>query len=293
MLSSTVTASAALLDHLFCLWPEVKRTKMRQWLRFGAVHVNDRPVTRHDHPLQPGDVITIRPRKAPPQVAPLPAGLHLLHEDESILVILKPAGLLTVATDTERQRTAFRFLTDHLRERTGDARARLWIVHRLDRDTSGLIVLARTEEAKLALQESWDLAEKQYQAVVEGALEQKQGTLRGHLDESQPHRVYAAARPGPSTREAITHYRVVREGYGRSLLDITLETGRRHQIRVQLAAAGHPIVGDVTYGGKPASSTRRLALHATALRFQHPATGREMCFQSPLPEDLARLVPGR
>lgn len=289
----TVTSPSPLLPQLFALWPEVKRNKVKQWLRFGAVHVNDRPVTRHDHPLQTGDIITIRPQKAPPPTTPLPSGLHVLHEDESVLVIHKPAGLLTVATDTERQRTAFRLVTQWLREITRDPKARLWIVHRLDRETSGLLVLARTEEAKLALQESWQQAEKRYLAVVEGALAEKNGTLRGHLDESQPHRVHAAARPGPATREAVTHYRVLREGFGRSLLEITLETGRRHQIRVQLAAAGHPIVGDVLYGGQPAARTRRLALHATELRFTHPGTGAEMSFASPLPEELARLVPGQ
>jgi 23S rRNA pseudouridine1911/1915/1917 synthase len=287
----TVSVRAPLLEHLFTLWPEVKRTKVKQWLRFGAVHVNEQPVSRHDHPLQPGDVISIRPQKAPPPTTPLPAGLNVLHEDASVLVIHKPAGLLTVATDTERQRTAFRLVTEYLRERTRDDKARLWIVHRLDRETSGLIVLARTEEAKMTLQETWEQAEKRYLAVVEGALEQKQGTLRGHLDESQPHRVFAAAKPGATTREAVTHYRVLREGFGRSLLEIRLETGRRHQIRVQLSAAGHPIVGDVTYGGKPAARTKRLALHAAGLSFPHPESGRTLSFESPLPEELARLVP--
>ncbi len=292
MSPKNVVTPAPLLEQIQAFWPETKRTRIKQWLRFGAVHVNDRVVTRHDHPLQAGDVIAIRPQKAPPPAPPLPSGVHVLFEDASVLVIHKPSGLLTVATDTERERTAFRFLTDYVRETTRDGRARLWIVHRLDRETSGLLVLAKSEEAKLFLQENWNRAVKTYQAVVEGKPAADEATLRNALDETQPHRVYAAARPGPTTREAVTRYRVLRSGYGRSLLEVVIETGRRHQIRVQLAAAGHPIVGDTTYGGKPASGTRRLALHATALRFPHPDSTRELSFESPLPADLAKLVPG-
>jgi len=291
MSPKTVPTPAPLLEQILAFWPETKRTRVKQWLRFGAVHVNGRAITRHDHPLQAGDVVDIRPQKAPPPAPPLPPGLHVLFEDASVLVIHKPAGLLTVATDTERERTAFRILTEYLRKTTRDGRARLWIVHRLDRDTSGLLVLAKTEAAKQTLQEGWDQAVKIYHAVVEGVPEPAEATLRNPLDESQPHRVYACARAGATTREAVTHYRVVRSGFGRSLLEVRIDTGRRHQIRVQLAEAGHAIVGDTTYGGKPASGTRRLALHAASLRFQHPDSGREMTFESPLPAELARLVP--
>lgn len=291
MSPKTVPAPAPLLEQILAFWPETKRTRVKQWLRFGAVHVNDRVVTRHDHPLQAGDVIAIRPQKAPPPAPTLPPGLHVVFEDGSILVVHKPAGLLTVATDTERERTAFRILTDYLRETTRDGRARLWIVHRLDRETSGLLVLAKTEQAKLFLQENWEQAVKTYLAVVQGRPEPAEATLRSQLDETQPHRVYAVAKPGPTTREAVTRYRVLRSGFGRSLLEVGIETGRRHQIRVQLAEAGHPIVGDTTYGGKPASGTKRLALHATALRFPHPDGDREVSFESALPAELAKLVP--
>lgn len=290
MTPKTATEPAPLLPFLLAQWPEVKRTKMKQWLRFDAVKVNDRTVTRHDHPLQPGDVVSIQPQKAPPPTTPLPAGLAVVHEDDVILVIRKPVNLLTIATDTEREKTAFRIMTDYLRESSRFSKDRLWIVHRLDRETSGLLVLAKTEEAKTWLQENWARMEKRYQAVVEGVMPAAAGKLVGHIDETQPHRVFATDRPTATTREATTHYTVLGTGYGRSLVEITLETGRRHQIRVQLAAAGHPIVGDEKYGAKT-DPIHRIALHATYLKLLHPADERELAFESPLPQDVARLVP--
>jgi len=291
MTSKTATESAALLPFLLTHWPEVKRTKIKQWLRFDAVKVNGRAINQHDHQLQPGDVISIQPQKAPPVTTPLPAGLSVVHEDDELLVIRKPVNLLTIATDTEREKTAFRIMTDYLRESTHGRHDRLWIVHRLDRETSGLLVLAKTEDAKTWLQENWARMEKRYHAIVEGKPPAETGTLKGFIDETQPHRVYATDHASPTAREATTHYRVLGTGYGRSLLEITLETGRRHQIRVQLAAAGCPIVGDEKYGAK-SDPIKRIGLHASYLKLLHPEDERELIFQSPLPQDLARLVPG-
>lgn len=290
MTSKTATESAPLLPFLLAQWPEVKRTKVKQWLRFDAVKVNGRTITQHDHTLQPGDVVSIQPQKAPPPTTALPAGLNIVHEDDELLVIRKPVNLLTIATDTERDKTAFRIMTDYLRESTFGSKDRLWIVHRLDRETSGLLVLAKSEDAKVWLQENWHRMDKQYLAVVEGTLKAPAGKLVHHIDETQPHRVYALDHTTATTREAVTHYRVLGTGYGRSLLEITLETGRRHQIRAQLAATGHPIVGDEKYGAK-SDPVKRIALHASDLKLLHPRDERELTFHSDLPQDLARLVP--
>lgn len=290
MTAKTVTDPAPLLNFLFAQFPEVKRTKVKQWLRFSGVQVNGQPVTQHDYPLQPGDIITIAPQKAPPPITPLPAGLNVVFEDESILVIRKPVNLLTIATDTERDKTAFNLMTEYLRESSRSSKARLWIVHRLDRETSGLLVLAKSEETKNWLQENWERMEKRYLAVVEGTLPAASGTLTGYIDETQPHRVYALDHPSPTAREAKTHYKVLGTAFGRSLVEVTLETGRRHQIRVQLAAAGCPIVGDEKYGAKT-NPVKRIALHAMALKLLHPEDERELVFQSPLPQELTRLVP--
>lgn len=290
MTSKTATESAPLLPFLLAQWPEVKRTKVKQWLRFDAIKVNGRTITQHDHKLQPGDVVSIQPQKAPPVTTPLPAGLSVVHEDDELLVIRKPVNLLTIATDTERDKTAFRIMTDYLRESTHGTKDRLWIVHRLDRETSGLLVLAKSEDAKVWLQENWHRMDKRYLAVVEGSMKAPSGKLVNHIDETQPHRVYALDHTTATTREAVTHYRVLGTGYGRSLLEVTLETGRRHQIRAQLAAAGCPIVGDDKYGAK-SNPVKRIALHASDLKLLHPRDERELTFHSSLPQDLARLVP--
>ena len=161
--------------------------------------------------------------------------------------------------------------------------------HRLDRETSGLMIFAKNEPAKVALQEGWDTVEKKYFAVIEGAPPGDAGKFDSHLDESNPLKVYPAKEEGPETRHAITHYRVTKKGSATTLVELTLETGRRHQIRVQLAEAGCPIVGDKKYGAQT-NPIKRIALHATSLRFLHPVTREEMRFDSPLPGDLGRLV---
>lgn len=287
----TVPEPQPLLPFLFTAWPEVKRTKVKQWLKFGSVRVNDTVVTRHDHALEAGDKVSILPVKAPPpQAEDLPEGLTILHEDEDIIVIHKPAGLLTMATDTEKERTAYSFLTTYRRDSKHSGKARVWIVHRLDRETSGVLLFAKTEEAKETLQTEWQSYEKRYLALVEGALPTSSGTFRDYLDESQPHRVFVRHGGGQDARLAVTHYRVLRHGMGRTLVELTLETGRRHQIRLQLAEAGCPVVGDTKYGAK-SNPVRRVALHSAMLRIEHPVTGDSMTFESPLPAELAKLLP--
>jgi 23S rRNA pseudouridine1911/1915/1917 synthase len=150
------------------------------------------------------------------------------------------------------------------------------------------MVFAKNAEAKAALQSGWDQAEKRYEAVVEGKLRGDSGVFDSHLDERNPFKVYSAA-PSEHTRHAVTRYKVLARREWRTLVELTLDTGRRHQIRVQLADVGCPIVGDKKYGAK-SDPAKRLALHACGLRFPHPETGKEMRFESPLPKDLARLM---
>jgi 23S rRNA pseudouridine1911/1915/1917 synthase len=284
----TVTRPAELLACLFQAWPEVKRKQVRQWLKLGSVTVNGKVVTRFDHGVRPGDQISIQPKGWAPPGALLRGGIRIRHEDAAILVIEKRSGLLSIASSSESDQTAYAMLTDHVRLGLRQSRERVWIVHRLDRETSGLMVFAKNEAAKRALQENWAAAEKKYLAVVEGAPPGDSGLLDCHLDESDPLKVRPAP-PGPGTRRALTRYRLVKKGAATSLVELTLETGRRHQIRVQLAKAGCPIVGDKKYGALT-NPGRRLALHASALRFLHPVTGEELRFVSPLPGELGRLV---
>jgi 23S rRNA pseudouridine1911/1915/1917 synthase len=215
---------------------------------------------------------------APPP-ALIPAPLRLIHEDADLLVIDKPPGLLTIADLSERERTAYRLLRGWMEGR--DA-GRIFIVHRLDRETSGLLVVARTLKAKDALQEQFRARtpERVYVARVEGAVREDTGTLTSRLTEDRSLRVRPARAPREG-REAITRYRVLAREEGATLLELTLVTGRRGQIRAQLAALGHPIVGDRAYGSRH-DPLRRVCLHATRLGFVHP-DGRRVVFESPPP----------
>ena len=285
---STVEEPAELLTYLFTTWPEVKRKQVRTWLKFQAVTVNDRPITQFNHGLLPGDVVAIRSDRFAVPKTVLASGMKVFFEDASLIVIDKPENLLSVASEAEPEKTAYFQLTDYLRQGRAHARDRVWIVHRLDRETSGLMIFAKTAAAKQSLPAAWDQAEKRYEAVVEGRLGAESGVFESDLDETNPFKVYSTAR-NPQTRHAVTHYRVLARGRRRTLVELKLETGRRHQIRVQLADAGYPIAGDKKYGAKT-DPVKRLALHACALKLPHPVTQKELRFTSPLPRELARLV---
>ena len=284
----TVAAPTELLSYLFMQWPELKKKQIRTWLKYQAVTVNGRPISQFNHPLQPGDVVAIRTDRFAIPKTQLASGMKVYHEDATLIVIDKPENLLSVASLAEGEKTAYFQLTDYLRQGKDHARDRIWIVHRLDKETSGLMVFAKTPEAKAALQGGWESVTKRYEAVVEGQLQRDSGALDSHLDESSPYRVRSAP-ASEQTRHALTRYRVLARAAKRTLVALELETGRRHQIRVQLADLGHPIVGDEKYGAKT-NPAHRLALHACGLIFPHPLTGEEMKFESPLPKDLAKLV---
>ncbi len=286
--SHTVERPAELLAFLFACRSEVKRTKVRQLLKHGSVEVNGRSITRFNHPLQTGDVVSIRTKGEVRAKGLLPPGMKVLFEDASLIVIEKPENLLSMASETERDKTAYAFLTDYVRRGNPRSRERVWIVHRLDRETSGLMVFAKTEAAKRALQANWHKVDKRYLAVVEGNPPADHGVLRSHLDESSPWKVYSAP-PSKRTRHAVTNYRVMKKIATRTLIELTPETGRRNQIRVHLADAECPIIGDHKYGART-NPARRLGLHASSLQFKHPLSGELLAFELPLPQDLARLV---
>lgn len=212
-------------------------------------------------------------------------GVEILYEDDDLIVINKEAGLLTMASQRhDRQRTAYRELMAYVRQQ--DPKARIFIVHRLDRDTSGVIVFAKNEHTKYALQKNWHdvVEERTYLAYVEGKVEQKEGTIKSWLKETKTHKVYVTPN-AEGAKEAVLHYNVIRSGSQYSLLKVNLETGRKNQIRVQLAEINHPIVGDKLYGatGNPIG---RLGLHASVLAFKHPTTKKLVRFEAPRPKQF-------
>lgn len=276
---STGSVGAVQLDQrLRALYPDASGRSLKQWLATSRVRVNGAVVRRGDAPVGADDRVELA--APPPPACPQPLGL--VHEDEDILVVDKPSGLLSVATEGERTRTAYRLLRDWVTAR-GPTAARLFIVHRLDRETSGLIVFAKTVSAKRALQSQFAArsVERVYVALVEGVPRTMEGALTSRLTEDRSLRVRPTSdrRAG---REAITRYRVVARRREGTLLELRLVTGRRGQIRAQLAAAGHPIAGDREYGART-DPLGRLALHATRLGLAHPRGGRLVFESSPPP----------
>ncbi len=217
-----------------------------------------------------------------------PGGLKFLYEDRDILVVDKPSGLLTMGTERDKTRTAYCLTTDYVRRGNPKSRNRVFIVHRLDRDTSGVLLFAKTEAAKAILQGQWDVTEKKYLAIVHGHLARKEGTISTYLAENSAHNVYSTTDPQQG-KLSHTAYRVLREAKGFSLVEIDLLTGRKNQIRVHFAGIGHPVVGDRKYGGEKTSHPR-LALHARSISFPHPLDGRRMTFEAEVPEHFVRLL---
>jgi 23S rRNA pseudouridine1911/1915/1917 synthase len=293
-----VASRCELLPYLIGLPLGLSRKQANGLLRFRAVTVKGRATVRHDTELAPGDVVTIATRKQVSGAALERHRLAIVHLDDAVVVVEKPAGLLSMGSEREKEKTAYRILNTHLKALMKTSAQQVFIVHRLDRETSGLMMFARTESAQAALQRNWKGVEKRYLAVVEGVPVEAQGTLKDRLVESSKSLTVHRVEEGGEL--AITHYRVVRAKGDRSLLELTLETGRRNQIRVQLAALGHPVIGDRKYGAKfgakfdgKTDPARRLALHACELKFRHPVSGAPMEFHSALPARLKVLIEAR
>jgi len=212
----------------------------------------------------------------------LPRNLEILYEDDDIIVVNKPAGLLTVKTETDKTKTAQYILTDYIRKGNYKSHRQIYVVHRLDQWTSGVLIFAKSHEIKEKLQEQWKETKKKYLAVVHGHLKQKEGVISSYLAENKFFVVYSTKDPSKG-KLAHTAYKVIKESERFSLVEVDLLTGRKNQIRVHLADLGHPIVGDRKYG-KEDDEYKRLALHAKSISFKHPKSGKQMMFESKIPE---------
>ncbi|TGM01957.1 RluA family pseudouridine synthase [Leptospira jelokensis] len=220
----------------------------------------------------------------------LPKGLQIIFEDRDLLVVDKPAGLLTIATESEKSKTAYASLMDYVKKGSERSKHRIFIVHRLDRDTSGILVFAKTEIAKQTLQENWENTKKTYVAVTHGHWKVKQGTIKSYLTESKAHRVYSVEDPKEG-KYSETKYKVLKESNSYSLLEIDLITGRKNQIRVHFAEKGHPIVGDTKYGNQT-KSYPRMALHSLSITLTHPFQKQTLSFTTKIPNFMTGLVGG-
>lgn len=261
------------------------RTAQRQLLSKGAVRIGRRQLKKLDDVILAGSVITIEPRPEPQFI--MPPGLNIVYEDDWILVVNKDAGLLTIATENEKERTAFSYLSAYLK--FYDRNAKVFIVHRIDRWTSGLLIFAKDERAQSILRTNWDemVLSRQYVAVVEGRMERTEGTITTWMDEDPKTTRMFVCRPGTGKR-AVTHYRLIDEVPGLSLIELELETGRKNQIRVHMRHIGHAVAGDQKYGAH-IDPIGRLCLHARQIEFEHPMTGQIMNFETPIPPEFTKL----
>ncbi|CAM3682850.1 RluA family pseudouridine synthase [Cohnella lubricantis] len=261
------------------------RNSVKSMLARGQVSVEGRVEKAYNYPLRPGQQVSVSKEKIVDK--PRFIGLSILYEDDDLVVIQKDAGLLSISAPHEPDAiTAYRQLMEHVRQ--DNPTSRIFVVHRLDRDTSGVMMFAKSEKVQQALQNDWQEAvqERSYIALVEGTLRQAEGKIESWLKESKTLKMYSSQRPDDG-QHAVTHYKTLQTGNGYSLLEVRLETGRKNQIRVHMQDIGHPIVGDKKYGSR-SRAIGRLGLHANVLSFVHPTTGKTLRFESPIPKALLR-----
>ena len=301
-----VSQDAFLLEYLFQLFPGQSRTGVKNMLSKGRILVNGKSRTAFDLPLKKGDRITViskgisiaRATRNDARSEVEKAGVQILFEDENYIVVDKPSGMLTVATGKEKK-TLYALLNAYIKvnarmQRKEDllsgrepdrSTAKIWIVHRLDRGTSGVLVFAKNERAKDILQSKWKdlVAERKYIAWLEGKLEKERGAIQSWLAENPKSlKMVSLDQEAPGSQLAITHYRVLSCSRHYTQVEFSLQTGRKNQIRVHAASLEHPVAGDEKYGAQT-DPVKRLALHAETLVFRNPFSGKTVRCTSPLP----------
>lgn len=282
----TAAEESTLMQCLEAKLTDHKRTSIKALMKYNQVALNSMPTSQFDQPVHSGDTLSVNFTR--PFVVFSHPRIKLVYEDNDIIVINKGSGILSVSTDNVKDGTAYSILRDYLKKK--DPRLMLFVVHRLDRDTSGLMMFAKNVEAKEAMQHNWNnmVLGRRYVAVVEGKVEQEEGVVKSYLAETSQFEVYSTQNPDEG-QLAITRFKRLQCNNGYSLMELSLDTGRKNQIRVHMKDLGHPIVGDRKYGAK-ASPIHRLGLHARTLHFAHPVTKKEMLFETPIPSRFLSLL---
>ena len=275
---------SSLLEFLMKALDGISRNSAKSLLTHRMVRINSRLETKHDFVVKPG--MTVEVSRGRGQNELKNKQLKMLYEDPYIVVVEKAAGLLTVATAREKEKTAHEILKEYARR---TYHGRIFVVHRLDRDTSGILIFAKDEKTMSKLRENWNdiVKVRGYIAIVSGEMERNKGTVTSWLTENEKHEVYSSPVAGIGDW-AVTNYRTLERKGGYSLVNVDIETGRRNQIRVHMKEMGHPIVGDEKYGNGD-NPIKRLGLHAYRLVFNHPATGKLMTFELPYPDEFKRI----
>ena len=285
--------TVGLMEFVAGFMPDAKRNDLKKWLKYGHLMVDGIVSKGFDTPVEPGSLVELNLSR--PFVTFQHRRLELVYEDDDIIVVNKGYGLLSVGTGrpgadgkVKKEETAYNILKDYVKQK--NPANKIFVVHRLDRDTSGLMMFAKSIEAQTAMQHNWNnmVLSRKYVAVVEGVVEAPEGVIESNLEETGSFHVYSTHEQGEG-KKAVTRYKVLQRGRTSTLVEFNLDTGRKNQIRVHSSDIGHPIVGDRKYGAA-ASSLHRLALHARSLSFAHPMTRKYMNFETPIPTKFIGFV---
>lgn len=283
---------SALLQYLYEILAGQSRTSIKAYLTHARITVNGQSTTAFDHPVRKGDRISILEKGMimKKRGGEKETRVKIVFEDAWLIVANKRSGVLSMSTGAEGEVTAYSLLSDYVKRMYG-RNSRIFIVHRIDRETSGLIIFAKDERTKMKLQENWNesVLERKYCAILEGRPQEVAGTIHSWLKENPKSLKVSSSPVDNGGKEATTHYRTVSSGEHFSLAEFELETGRKHQIRVHASLIGCPVTGDRRYGAKE-NPMGRIALHARSIKFRHPVTGKIMSFDTGLPNAFKAVM---
>lgn len=279
----TVKKEDTLLTYLLNNLTDLSHKKIKALLSNEMIFIKGRIITQYDYKLKKGDIIEIKNNILSKKDK---LNIHILYEDSDLIVVTKPSGLLTVATAKHEKNTLYNKVKEYLKK--SNPRNKVFIVHRLDRETSGIVVFAKNEHMKNALQVKWNslVKTRRYMAIVSGHMTEKEGIIHTWLKENKNKIVYST-KNRVEGKEAITEYKVVKENNQLSLLEVYIKTGRKNQIRAHLKEVGYPILGDTKYGGLKSD---RVYLHNDQLVLKHPINGKELSFKLELPVNFKKLM---
>lgn len=282
-----VNKDIGLLEFLLEKLTNKSRNNIKSLLSHKMISVDGNIVSQFDFQLSKGDTVSIGKTTMKQKVQAKKTKLNIIYEDDDFIAINKPSGLLSIATEKEREFTAYHYLMDYIR--AGNLKNRVFVVHRIDKDTSGVLIVVKNSKLKDKLQLNWNelVSERKYIAIVEGTLKKKEGTIKTWLKEGNNTTMYSSHIKDDG-QEAITHYKVLKENGKYSMLEVQIDTGRKNQIRVHMMEMGHPVIGDEKYLSKT-NPLKRLGLHNNVLELKHPFTGKVYRFVAPVPTSFKEL----
>ena len=280
-----VHGECELLEFLFSKFPNLSRNAVKSILSGHFVAVNGAPVSQYNLKLSKDDVVIVSKQRISKKNR---QDLPIIYEDNEFIVINKPSGLLSIPSDTEKGRTAYRMVNDYIQQK--NKHERVYVIHRLDEDTSGVLMFAKNPKIKDILQREWNeiVLARGYYAIVEGKMEKSEATLVNYLKENSLNLMYVTSNKNEG-KKCLTQYKVLKSNEKYSLLDVNIDTGRKNQIRVQLGHIGHHVIGDDKYG-EPSDPLKRLGLHAYKLKFVHPINKKIYEFKTEMPKEFSKII---